>query len=247
VNDGRTAYRTSWEGSVHRVMLITGASRGIGKFLAGYYLDKGITVLGCSRAETDLTHDNYEHFSLDVSDEKAVTLLVSNVNRKYKRIDYLINNAGIASMNHAFLTPLSVVEKIYKTNVFGTFLLCREVGKMMARKKFGRIVNFTTAAVPFDLEGECIYASSKAAVESLTRILAREFAGSGITCNAVGPTPIQTDLIKNVPNEKIQKLVDRQPIPKFAELEDVANVIDFFLSDRSVMITGQRLYLCGVS
>jgi 3-oxoacyl-[acyl-carrier protein] reductase len=232
---------------VDRVMVITGASRGIGRFLAEYYLEKGLTVVGCSRAESDLTHDRYEHFSLDVSDEKAVSLLVSDVRKKHKCIDYLINNAGIASMNHAFLTPLSVVEKIFRTNVFGTFLLCREVGKLMARKKFGRIVNFTTAAVPFDLEGESIYASSKAAVESLTRILAREFAGSGITCNAVGPTPIQTDLIKNVPSEKIQKLVDRQPIAKFAQFEDVANVIDFFVSDRSAMITGQKVYLCGVS
>jgi 3-oxoacyl-[acyl-carrier protein] reductase len=228
-------------------MLITGSSRGIGRFLAEYYLDKGMTVVGCSRAETDLTHDRYEHFSLDVSDEKAVNLLVSDVRREYKRIDYLINNAGIASANPALLTPLSVVEKIFGTNLFGTFLFCREVGKIMARKKFGRIVNFTTAAVPLDLAGESIYTSSKAAVESLTRILARELAGSGITCNAVGPALIQTDMIKNLSSEKIQELLDRQPIAEFAGFEDVANVIDFFVADRSAKITGQHVYLCGVS
>ena len=206
-----------------------------------------MTVVGCSRVETDLRHDRYEHFSLEVSDEKAVNHLVSDVRRKYKRIDYLINNAGIASKNHAFLTPLSVVEKIFRTNVFGSFLFCREVGKIMARKKFGRIVNFTTGAVPLDLEGESIYASSKAAVESLTRVLAREFAGSGITCNAVGPALIKTDMIKDLSTEKIQELLDRQPIAEFGEVEDVANVIDFFLSDRSGKITGQKVYLCGVS
>ena len=228
-------------------MLITGSSRGIGRFLAEYYLDKGMTVVGCSRVETDLRHDRYEHFSLEVSDEKAVNHLVSDVRRKYKRIDYLINNAGIASKNHAFLTPLSVVEKIFRTNVFGSFLFCREVGKIMARKKFGRIVNFTTGAVPLDLEGESIYASSKAAVESLTRVLAREFAGSGITCNAVGPALIKTDMIKDLSTEKIQELLDRQPIAEFGDVEDVANVIDFFLSDRSGKITGQKVYVCGVS
>jgi len=232
---------------LERVMLITGSSRGIGRFLTEYYLDKGMTVVGCSRAETDLTHERYEHFPLDVSDEKAVNLLVSDVRGKYKRIDYLINNAGIASANPALLTPLSVVEKIFGTNVFGTFLFCREVGKVMARKKFGRIVNFTTGAVPLDLAGESIYASSKAAVESLTRILAREFAGSGITCNAVGPALIQTDMTRNLSSEKIQELLDRQPIAEFAGLEDVANVIDFFISDRSGKITGQQVYLCGVS
>jgi 3-oxoacyl-[acyl-carrier protein] reductase len=230
-----------------KVILITGTSRGIGRYLAEYYLDKGLTVVGCSRAETDLKHDRYEHFSLDVSDEKAVSLLVSDVRRKYKRIDYLINNAGIASANAALLTPLSAVEKIYRTNVFGTFLFCREVGKLMMRKKFGRIVNFTTGAVPLDLEGESIYASSKAAVESLTRILAREFAGSGITCNAVGPALVQTDMTTSVSSEKIQELLDRQPIAEFAGFEDVANVIDFFVSDRSAKITGQQVYLCGVS
>ena len=230
-----------------RVMLITGTSRGIGRFLADYYLEKGLTVVGCSRAETDLTNDRYEHFSLDVSDEKAVNLLVSDVRRKYKRIDYLINNAGIASANLALLTPLSVVEKVFRTNVFGTFLFCREVGKIMMRKKFGRIVNFTTGAVPLDLEGESVYASSKAAVESLTRVLAREFAGSGITCNAVGPALVQTDMTRSVSSEKIQELLDRQPIAEFAEFEDVANVIDFFVSDRGGKITGQQVYLCGVS
>ena len=228
-------------------MLITGSSRGIGRFLAEYYLDKGMTVVGCSRVETDLRHDRYEHFSLEVSYEKAVNHLVSDVRRKHKRIDYLINNAGIASKNHAFLTPLSVVEKIFRTNVFGSFLFCREVGKIMARRKFGRIVNFTTGAVPLDLEGESIYASSKATVESLTRVLAREFASSGISCNAVGPALIKTDMIKDLSTEKIQELLDRQPIAEFGDVEDVANVIDFFLSDRSGKITGQKVYLCGVS
>ena len=230
-----------------RVMLITGSSRGIGRFLTEYYLHKGITVVGCSRAETAVTHDRYEHFSLDVSDEEAVSHVVSNVRRKYERIDYLINNAGIGSMNHALLTPLSAVEKIFRTNVFGTFLFCREVGKTMMRQKYGRIVNFTTVAVPLDLEGESIYASSKAAVESLTRILAREFGGYGITCNAVGPSPIQTDIIRDVSSEKIEKLLDRQAIAKFGDFEDVANVIDFFVSDRSAKVTGQTVYLCGVS
>ena len=230
-----------------RVIVITGTSRGIGRFLVEYYLEKGMTVVGCSRAETDLEHDRYEHFSLDVSDEKAVSQLVAGVRKKYKRIDYLVNNAGIASRNPALLAPLSVVERVFGTNVYGTFLFCREVGKTMARKKFGRIVNFTTGAVPLDLEGESIYASSKAAVESLTRVLAREFAGSGITCNAVGPALIRTDMTKDLPPEKTQALLERQPIAEFGDFEDVANVIDFFLSDRSGKITGQKVYLCGVS
>ncbi len=96
-------------------------------------------------------------------------------------------------------------------------------------------------------EGEAIYAASKAAVTTLTQILAREFAPFGITVNAVGPTPIKTDLIAGVPREKLDALVARQAIPRFGRIEDVANVVDFFLRDESAFVTGQVVYLGGVS
>jgi 3-oxoacyl-[acyl-carrier protein] reductase len=231
---------------MNKVMVITGTRKGIGRYLAEYYLDKGMIVCGCSRGESDLEHENYEHFCLDVADEKAVKKMVSAIAKKYKRIDYLINNAGIASMNHSFLTPLSVMEKVFQTNVFGSFLFCREVGKIMAKNKFGRIVNFTTVASPLDLEGEAIYAASKAAVEKLTTILAKEFGQNGITVNAIGPSPIKTDLIKNVGEEKLNALLNKQAIKSFGQFEDVSNIIEFYLNENSKMITGQILYIGGV-
>jgi 3-oxoacyl-[acyl-carrier protein] reductase len=230
----------------NKVMIITGARKGIGRYLSEFYIQKGLFVIGCSRSETDLKHDNYEHFCLDVSDERLIKNMLSKIVRKYKRIDYLINNAGIASMNHSFLTPLSVVEKIFKTNFFGTFLFCRETGKIMAKHKFGRIVNFSTIAVPLNLEGESIYASSKAAVEQLTKIIAKEFGEIGITCNTIGPTPIKTDLIKNIGEEKLKKVLNQQAIKEFSSFEDITNIIDFFISEKSKMITGQTIYLGGV-
>ncbi|MFN8258872.1 MAG: SDR family oxidoreductase [Bacteroidales bacterium] len=229
-----------------RVMIITGSRKGIGRFMAEYYLEKGFMVIGCSRGESDLSHENYEYQQLDVSDEKAVIQFVSGVSKKYGRIDYLINNAGIASMNHSFLTPLSVVEKIFKTNVFGTFLFTREVGKAMSKKKFGRIVNLTTFAVPFKLEGEAVYAASKAAVTVMAEALAREYAEFGITINTVAPPAVQTDLIKNVQMEKLERLLSRQAIHRFGHAKDVCNTIDYFLRDESDMVTGQTVYLGGV-
>ena len=229
-----------------KVMIITGTRKGIGRYLSEYYLDKDFIVIGCSRSESDLKHYNYEHFCLDVADEKAVKKMVASISKKYSKIDYLINNAGIASMNHSLLTSLSVVEKIFKTNVFGTFVFCREVAKIMWKNKFGRIINFTSVASPLNLSGEAIYAASKSAIEKLTMILAKEFGNNGITVNAIGPSPIKTDLIKNVGEKKLNKLLSQQAITKFGSFRDVSNIIDFYLSDNSEMISGQILYIGGV-
>lgn len=230
-----------------QIMLITGTSKGIGRYLAEYYLDKDCYVIGCSRSDSDLQHDSYKHFTLDVSDEIEVKKLFSEIRKRHKRLDVLINNAGIASMNHMLLTPLSTVRKIFNTNYIGTFLFCREAAKLMGANNYGRIVNFATVATRMKLEGELVYASSKAAIESLTQILAREIADLGITVNAVGPTPIKTDLIRSVPIEKLDALLERQAVKRYGEFSDVTNAIDFFIKPESDFITGQILFLGGIS
>lgn len=228
------------------VTLITGTRKGIGRYLAEYYTGKGHTVIGCSRDDIDWSLEGYTHLRADVTDEQAVTSLFTTVRRQFCRLDNLINNAGIASMNHTLLTPMSTVRQIMGTNLFGTFLFCREAAKLMSKSRYGRIVNFTTVATPLKLEGEAIYAASKAAVKSLTEVMARELASYHITVNSVGPTPVQTDLIRSVPKSKMDRLLERQAIPRFGEMEDISNVIDFFLSQQSGFVTGQNIYLGGV-
>ena len=230
-----------------RVMLITGTRKGIGRHLAERYVARGWRVVGCSRGKPDWTLDGYEHFEADVADEKAVQALFLALRRRHGRLDALVNNAGIASMNHVLLTPVATLQAILSTNVVGTFLFCREAARLMsADKRGGRIVNFATVATPLKLEGEAAYAASKAAVVSLTEILARELAPFAITVNAVGPTPIETDLIRSVPKEKMDALIARQAVPRMGTMEDVANVIDFFLREESDFVTGQVVYLGGV-
>lgn len=232
--------------SSERVIVITGTRKGIGRYLAEKYLAAGDRVVGCSRDPNDLQHENYRHHCLDVANEEGVKKLFTATRKEFGQLDVLINNAGIASMNHSMLTPASTVERVLHTNVTGTFLFCREAARLMQKKQCGRIVNFATVAVPLKLDGEAIYAASKAAVVSLTEVLAREFAPLGITVNAVGPTPVKTDLIRNVPEDKIQALLNRQAIPRFGEYRDVENVIDFFINSASDFVTGQVLYLGGV-
>lgn len=228
------------------VVLITGTRKGIGRYLAEHYVRQGAQVVGCSRSEPEWSLENYTHFCVDVTDEAAVRRMAAAVNKQFGRIDVLINNAGIASMNHVLLTPAATAERIFATNFQGVFLLCREAAKVMQRRRYGRIVNISTVAVPLHLEGEAIYAASKSAVATFTQILAREVASYGITANVVAPTPIETDLIRSVPKEKIDAIVERLAIKRLGRFEDVANVIDFFVRPESNYVTGQVITLGGV-
>lgn len=231
---------------MNRVIIITGTRKGIGRYLAEQYLAEGDIVYGCSRRNCDLEHENYHHENLDVADEVKVVAFVRNVYKEQKRIDVLINNAGMASMNHVLLTPKMTAERVMNTNFMGSFLFSRECAKYMMKQRNGRIVNYSTVAVALNLNGELVYSSSKAAVEQLTRVLAGEIGEYGITVNAVGPTPVDTDLIKNVPENKIEELKSRQCIKRLGTFEDVKNVIDFYLKPESNFITGQVVYLGGV-
>lgn len=228
-----------------KVMLITGTSKGIGRFLVEYYIKKGFIVEGCSRKAVNFYFSNYFHHEVDVTNEIQIKEMFISIKKRHGRLDVTINNAGIASMNHVLLMPASTASKIVETNLNGTFLICRESVKLMQKHKFGRIVNIGTVAVPLNLEGEAIYAASKSAVVTFTKILAKEVADFGITCNVLGPAPIPTTLIEGVPPERITALIQRLTIKRMSNFEDVANVIDFFIRPESNAITGQVIYLGG--
>ena len=228
-------------------IVITGSRKGIGKYLCGYYAGKGHKVIGCSRETSNYEVDGYKHFPADVTDEIGVEKFVSFVRNNFEKIDVLINNAGAASMNHFLTTPQDTAKKIMEVNYLGTYNCSRGFIGLLKKSEHPRIVNFSSVAVPLNLEGELAYVVSKNAVEAFTRVLAKELACFRITVNAVGPTPIGTDLIARVPQDKIEKIISMQAIKRMGVVEDVANVIDFFIRPESDFITGQIIYLGGVS
>lgn len=229
-----------------QVVLITGTSRGVGRHLASHFSQKGDQVIGCSRQKVEWDLPRYEHFALDVMDEAAVRQMVQAIGKKHGRLDLLVNNAGTASMNHFLLMPTETARRVLEVNMLGVFILCREAARLMQKSKYGRIINIGSAAVQLKIEGEALYAASKSAVVSFTEIAARELAPFGITCNVLSLSPVGTDLIRGVSEEKIHKILDRLAIKRLATFEDIANAVDFFASAASSFVTGQTLSLGGV-
>ena len=228
------------------VMLITGTRKGIGKYLAEYYSKNLYQVIGCSRGLIDYKLDNYQHFCLDISEESSVKKMFTEIRKKYGRLDVLINNAGV---NYAhsplLLVPYESALKTVEVNLLGTFLLSREAAKIMKKKSFGRIVNLGSMAVKHEVKGEAIYTASKAAIVSLTRVMAKEISSYGITCNTVSPAAIDTDFIKKINNNGLNEVLSRNAIPNVGSLNEVSNTIDWLINTESSAITGQSIYLGG--
>jgi 3-oxoacyl-[acyl-carrier protein] reductase len=219
--------------------LITGTSQGLGRALAERLLSEGWIVHGFARGPQDLTHAAFTAHAVDVTDEAAVRNAVSTV-AAAGRIDLLVNNAGAASMNAFLLTPGSVAEQLMRVNYLGTFHCLQAVGKVMVRQRAGRIINLTTVAVPLSLEGEAAYVASKAAVEALTKVAAKELAPSGVIVSAVGFGPIDTALTRAVPNSALAKINEAIDRPLGTTM---TQAVDFLLAHLRSAEAGRVEYL----
>jgi 3-oxoacyl-[acyl-carrier protein] reductase len=219
--------------------LITGTSQGLGLALAERLLADGWTVHGFARGAQTLVHERFRAHAVDVTDEAAVRAAVSAV-AAVGRIDLLVNNAGVASMNALLLTPGSVAEHLMRVNYLGTFHCLQAVGKVMVRQRAGRIINLTTVAVPLSLEGEAAYVASKAAVEALTKVAAKELASSGVVVTAVGFGPVETKLTRAVPKSALAKINAAISRP---EGTTMTQAVDFILAHMRTAEGGQVEYL----
>ena len=230
-----------------QVLLITGTSKGIGRYVVEHYCHSGYIVIGCSRTKIDLKHDNYHHLYLDISEEKDILEIYKFIREKYKRLDILINNAAInPAIISAALLPYSTIEKVFKVNVYAPMLFCREAIKLMTRNKYGRIINIGSMASRHEVPGEALYTSTKTAMIAYTRVLAKEIYKLGITVNMVAPAAIKTELSSKIDQQALTEVLSRNAIPGSGELKDVTNTLDFLFKNDSSSITGQIIYLGGV-
>jgi len=229
------------------ITFITGTSKGIGRKLAEYYANKNHIVIGCSRNNIDFEHENYTHFQADLRNEKEILAIFKHIKKTYGRLDNLINNAGVGVSSPAVLTTTSVFEDVMSINTTGTFICIREAAKIMMKHNYGRIVNFTSGGVVFNLDGALPYTVSKAAIEMLTKSFANELAPYHITVNAVAPGVTNTEMLSTyMSQDKYNELMERNyMIREESTPLDLANAIDFFLQKESNRVTAQIIYLCG--
>jgi len=230
-----------------RTAIVTGSSRGIGRDIVVQLLERGYSVVGCSRGETDLQHDGYHHFRIDIGDDASVRRMFGEIATKYDRLDLLINNAGIALSRMALLTSSAEFASVVQVNLIGAFIVTREAIRLMKRTRFGRIINFSSINVPLASVGGAAYNASKAGLENLTITLTRECVGDDITINCIGLSMVAGSgmveaLSQSAMAAKQQVLIK----PALIDIADIIHAIEFFAAPQARNITGQMVYFGGV-
>tara|TARA_B100000029_G_scaffold516748_1_gene633629 strand:- start:5697 stop:6374 length:678 start_codon:yes stop_codon:yes gene_type:complete len=225
------------------MIIITGANRGIGNAIAKRLIQQNHKVIGLVRNPNNLEFDGIE---CDVTDYESIKNAYKKIKKIKKPVTGIINVAGVASMNMALTTDESTVQKLIQTNLVGTIYCCQILGPLLVREKKGSIINFSTIAVPLSLRGESVYVASKAGIEGFSKSFAREMADFNIKVNCISPGPINTELIKGVSSSNIEKIISRQIIQKQFEKDDVCNLVEVLLDDKTSSISGQILHIGGV-
>ena len=225
------------------MIVVTGASRGLGHAICERLAEKGEEVVGLARNTNGIS---FEAIECDVSNYSSVKNASREIKTMKKPVKAFINAAGVASMNMAVTTDESTVQKLIQTNLVGTIYCCQLFAPILLRQKHGSFINFSTIAVALSLKGESVYAASKAGVESFCRTFAREMADFNVKVNCIAPGPIRTDLLRGITDTQIEKIITQQVIPKQFHKSDVCDLVELLIDEKAASLSGQVLHIGGV-
>lgn len=237
-----------------RIAVVTGASRGIGKSIAIALAEAGYSVacVATSLGRAKVTSDEIvasggvaAPFGCNVGDAAAVESLAKAVEAELGVATVLINNAGITRDTLILRMKDSDWDDVINVNLKGSFLTIRAFVKGMMKARFGRIVNLASVIGQHGASGQANYAASKAGLEGLTKTVAKEFGSRGITCNAIAPGFIETDMTAELGDEMKENVRKTAPIPRLGLPEDIAGAVLFFVSAQAGYVTGQTLTIDG--
>ena len=227
-----------------KILLISGTSKGLGTDLSKYFIKKNFAVYGCSRNKLNLNSKLYNHSVFDVNSDVEIRKWVEKIYKKHKRIDYLINNVALIPTSYpSILNNKELVLKVFKTNVVSQINLINEVGKKMIKKKFGRIISFSSMAAGLLEEGTSLYSASKSSIETYSKIVSKELAKANVTCNIIAPSMYNTKSFKKLGEKVIQKSKKKLQIQRELKLQEITSLVDFLFKKESGVITGQTIYL----
>lgn len=236
-------------------VIISGASRGIGKAIALAFLEQGATVIGIygsnkeaadmMLAECSRFNDRLQLHQCDVANSLQVENFFKQIEEEFDTIDILINNAGIRRDKLLAMMDAESWQQVIDINLTGTFLMCRSAVLLMLKQKYGRIVNITSPVANLGFAGQTNYGASKAGQIGLTRSLCKETARKKITVNCVSPGFIDTELIADLSPELVKEYKKNVPMRRFGKVEEVAAAVLFLASKDAAYITGTVLDVNG--
>jgi len=229
-------------------ILITGASRGIGKSIALKCKENGYVVVGTSTSKKgiqELEKEGIQGLELNLNDIDSITEFSSLLIKDHSDLEILINNAGITRDNIVLRMSDEEWRDVLNIHLNGTFKISKTVLKFMLKKRWGRVVNITSASASIGNKGQANYSAAKAGVEAFSRSLAKEVGSRGITVNSVAPGYIETDMTEQINNDMKEEILKQIPLSRFGKPEEVSELIEFLITEEASYITGQTIHING--
>lgn len=235
-----------------KIILVTGASRGIGRAIAAQFASEGYFVIGTATGERGaevieeyLSESGGIGRVLDVCDDTAIDKLFEEIDSVYGSVNVLVNNAGITKDGLLMRMKDEDWASVLDTNLTAIYRMSRRAVRGMMKARSGRIINVTSVVGQMGNAGQTNYAASKAGVEGFTRALAREIGSRGVTVNCVAPGFVETDMTEELDERLVSSMLDAVPLGRMAQPDEIAAAVSFLASDGASYITGEVLAVNG--